>query len=383
MKRVLYITQKPHAPVVDGGTQAIASCFHLLSQSKDIELTYAPICTKKHPGDFSKTDDSIRIFPLQINPKITIKVVLKSLSSPMNVLRYTVSNAESQLQTEDDARNFDVVICDGFYALSIIPRRWFTSKKIIYRSHNIEHKHWEQRARFEPWYVRWFYKHLCNRLITLEKMLVVASHAVLSISDQETALLSTWNQNTITWYPSITMNPSVQEPRKYENHIGFVGNFKWFPNTDAIHWFIQSIWPLILKEQSSAILEIAGKGSDVFDNPEQNIRGLGFIPSLDEFYKRQSIIISPLSFGTGLNMKIIEALSFGKAIVATPTSVQGFKNKAPFIVSDSSIDFAAQVIQLLSDERTRLNKEAESIAFAVREFDDALLLNQLEERIHG
>ena len=112
MKRVLYITQKPHSPVVDGGTQAIASCYYLLSKCKDLELTYAPICTPKHPGDFSGVDQAIRLIPLRIEPKVSLKVLLESISYPMNVARYTHSNAASLLQSDDSNNAFDVVICD-------------------------------------------------------------------------------------------------------------------------------------------------------------------------------------------------------------------------------------------------------------------------------
>jgi succinoglycan biosynthesis protein ExoO len=148
-------------------------------------------------------------------------------------------------------------------------------------------------------------------------------------------------------------------------------------------WFIHSIWPIILKEQASATLEIAGKGSEVFNNPSQQIAGIGFVDSLDEFYMRQTVMISPLRYGTGLNMKILEALSYGKVVVTTSTSIQGFENKTPFIISNSPSDFARFVIELLANDSARLNKEAEISEYVSTVFDDTTLLNQLEKRIHG
>jgi glycosyltransferase involved in cell wall biosynthesis len=383
MKRVLYITQKPHNPVVDGGTQAIASCYFLLSKCKAIALTYAPICTPKHPGNFSEIEHAINLIPLHIEPKVSLKVLLKSFSYPMNVLRYTQSNALSILQSEDSKKQFDVVICDGFYALSIIPRAWFTSKKVIYRSHNLEYQHWKQRATLEPWYLRWFYNRISRQLYALEQTLVKACSDVLSISHEETRQLSQWNTNTHTWYPRINSKQAVTERSAHEKRIGFVANFEWIPNVDAMKWFIHSIWPIILKEQASATLEIAGKGSEVFNNSSLQIKGMGFVDSLDEFYFRQSIIISPLRYGTGLNMKIVEALSYGKVIVSTSTSIQGFEDKSPFIVANATIDFAKCVIEMLENNADRLNKESEISAFVNSVFDDISLLNELEHRING
>ena len=383
MKRVLYITQKPHNPVVDGGTQAIASCFFLLSKCKDIALTYAPICTPKHPGNFSEVDHAINLIPLRIEPKISLKVLMKSFSYPMNVLRYTQSNALSSLQSEDSKNQFEVVICDGFYALSILPRAWFTSKQVIYRSHNLEYQHWKQRAMLEPWYLRWFYKRISRQLYALEQTLVKACSDVLSISHEETTQLIKWNKNTRTWYPRINSKQAKTEHLAHDKRIGFVGNFEWIPNLDAMKWFIHSIWPIILNEQASTTLEIVGKGSEVFNNPSLQIEGIGFVDSLDEFYLRQRIIISPLRYGTGLNMKILEALSYGKIIVSTSASIQGFEDKSPFIIANTSSDFAKCVIEMLENSSARLNKEAEISAYFNKVFDDKSLLNELEQRING
>ncbi|MEY5133523.1 MAG: hypothetical protein RLZZ198_1527 [Bacteroidota bacterium] len=383
MKRVLYITQKPHNPVVDGGTQAIASCYFLLSKCKDISLTYAPICTPKHPGDLSEVDHAINLCPLRIEPKVSLKVLLKSFSAPMNVLRYTQSNALSILQSEDSKKPFDVVICDGFYALTIMPRAWFTSKQVIYRSHNMEYLHWKQRATLEPWYLRWFYQRISRQLYALEQSLVKACSDVLSISHEETRQLSQWNTNTRTWYPRINSKQAETERSAHEKRIGFVGSFEWIPNVDAMKWFIDRIWPIILQEQASATLEIAGKGSEVFNNPTMQIKGTGFVDSLDEFYLRQRVIISPLRYGTGLNMKIVEALSYGKVIVSTSTSIQGFEDKSPFIVANTSSDFAKCVIEMLENNAERLDKEAEISAYVNNVFDDISLVNELEQRIYG
>jgi glycosyltransferase involved in cell wall biosynthesis len=235
----------------------------------------------------------------------------------------------------------------------------------------------------KPWYLRWFYNRISRQLYALEQTLVSASKEVLSISHEETQRLTPWNINTRTWYPRIKSKQAVTEHIVHEKRIGFVGNFEWFPNVDAMKWFISDIWPIVLKEQASASLEIAGKGSEVFNNPSQQIAGIGFVDSLDEFYMRQTVMISPLRYGTGLNMKILEALSYGKVIVSTSTSIQGFEDKSPFITANTSSDFAKCVIEMLENNAERLNKEAEIPEYVSTVFDDTTLLNQLEQGIHG
>jgi glycosyltransferase involved in cell wall biosynthesis len=165
--------------------------------------------------------------------------------------------------------------------------------------------------------------------------------------------------------------------------IGFVGNFEWFPNTDAITWFIQSIWPLILAELPSVEFEIAGKGSETFDMPSSNIHGLGFVQSLDEFYKRQNVMISPLRFGTGLNMKILEALTYGKPIVTTAKSIQGFEHTTLFVIANDPSSFAERVVYLLKNKHEIQTLEIEISEYINTIFEEKNLLRQLEQQIHG
>ena len=369
--------------MLDGGTQAIASFFLMLRRCKDIELTYAPICTVKHPGDFSRIEHSTKLIPLRINPKVTFQVLLKSISAPMNVLRYTTSNANSVIQSVDSATEFDIVICDGFYALTLIPSPWFTSKRVIYRSHNLEYAHWEQRATSGTWYMRCVFNRISRQMHRLEQKLVSASSQVLSISYLETLKLSLWNAKTSTYYPMIHAKEKQPLPISERLSIGFVGNFEWFPNTDAITWFIQSIWPLILAELPSVEFEIAGKGSETFDMPSLNIHGLGFVQSLDEFYKRQNVMISPLRFGTGLNMKILEALTYGKPIVTTAKSVQGFEHTTPFVIANDPSTFAERVVYLLKNKHEIQTLEIETSEYINTIFEEKNLLSQLEQQIHG
>jgi hypothetical protein len=82
-------------------------------------------------------------------------------------------------------------------------------------------------------------------------------------------------------------------------------------------------------------------------------------------------------------MKIVEALSYGKVIVSTSTSIQGFEDKSPFITANASSDFAKCVIEILENDTDRLNREVKISAYVNNVFDDISLLNELEQRIHG
>jgi glycosyltransferase involved in cell wall biosynthesis len=224
---------------------------------------------------------------------------------------------------------------------------------------------------------------MSRQIHRLEQNLVSASSQILSISFQETLKLRQWNSKTSTYYPLIHSKEKQALPRLEKLSIGFVGNFEWFPNADAVRWFVQSIWPLILAETPQVQLEIAGRGSETFNMPSANIHGLGFVKSLDEFYNRQTVMISPLRYGTGLNMKILEALTYGKPIVTTAKSIQGFEHTTPFVIANDPSTFAERIVNLLNNKQDIRTMELEISEYINTIFEENKLLNQLEQHIHG
>src|SRR5262249_37736397 len=79
------------------------------------------------------------------------------------------------------------------------------------------------------------------------------------------------------------------------------------------------------------------------------------VRNLDPLYRRAGVVISPLTVGSGLKIKLIEALSRGKAIVATPISLQGVEALLSPVVSVAGAagDFGSAVVGLLRDEDLR------------------------------
>ena len=87
-----------------------------------------------------------------------------------------------------------------------------------------------------------------------------------------------------------------------------------------------------------------------------DLRLLNVVENLDDLYAEASVVISPLRAGSGLKIKFIEALSKGKAVVATTTTLQGVSDimDGCAVISDSAPDFATKVVELLADDGMRV-----------------------------
>jgi succinoglycan biosynthesis protein ExoO len=149
----------------------------------------------------------------------------------------------------------------------------------------------------------------------------------------------------------------------------FVGS-NTAPNVIGMKWFLQSVWPTIRRELPACRLLVAGSVvSGLRDAvPAAGVHFLGVVADLDPLYAEAGAVISPLTVGSGLKIKLIEALGNGKAIVATSVTTEGCEDAVIQAICqrDEAGAFADAVVELLTDDALRLAKAAQALDVARR-----------------
>jgi succinoglycan biosynthesis protein ExoO len=129
------------------------------------------------------------------------------------------------------------------------------------------------------------------------------------------------------------------------------------PNVDGMRWFLAEVWPLIRAQRPDASLSVAGLvcGKLGAEGQVPGVSLLGRVPDLAGLYRRADVVIAPLRAGSGLKIKLIEALAAGKAIVASPVTLQGVEHLLQDAVlrADTAEEFASAVLNLLGDASRR------------------------------
>lgn len=155
----------------------------------------------------------------------------------------------------------------------------------------------------------------------------------------ETALLS-----------NIHAIPDYQLPNPPYYKLLFVGSFKHEPNIDAVLYFCNEIFPLVLNSNPQYVLEIVGPDApeSIVSLSSSNIVIRGFVENIEECYRNTHISIAPLRYGGGIKGKVGEALSYGLPVVTTEFGVEGFglTEGENVLVADSAADFARSIIEL-------------------------------------
>jgi glycosyltransferase involved in cell wall biosynthesis len=133
-------------------------------------------------------------------------------------------------------------------------------------------------------------------------------------------------------------------------------------NVRGLTHFISSCLPDIVKEIPEVKLIVAGGVCKHVKCAHPNVELIGSVSDLEYFYGLGNLVINPVFSGTGIKIKSMEALAFGKVVVAHSHTIEGmpFKEKLPIIVVDDSKSMALSIIECLNDMESMsfLQKEA-------------------------
>jgi glycosyltransferase involved in cell wall biosynthesis/GT2 family glycosyltransferase len=144
----------------------------------------------------------------------------------------------------------------------------------------------------------------------------------------------------------------------------FIGSFAHPPNVQALEFFLREVLPRLA---GVTLHVIAGQRHERFwDLHHDNVEVEGFVSDVRPAYARASVVIAPLVASAGTNIKILEAMAMGKAIVSTEAGINGLdlERGADVIVADAPEEMARAINRLLesAEERQALGSHARATA---------------------
>jgi glycosyltransferase involved in cell wall biosynthesis len=140
-------------------------------------------------------------------------------------------------------------------------------------------------------------------------------------------------------------------------------------NTLGLRWFLEHVWPRVLAVESTAHLRVCGDVKRGFSAHFPNVTFVGRVADLAPEYDSALVCLVPLVVGSGLKIKLVEALCHGRTGVATSVGVQGMHFDSEIIaVADEPVEFAAEVVDLLRNDARRMVMEARALNFGQHHF---------------
>ena len=144
-------------------------------------------------------------------------------------------------------------------------------------------------------------------------------------------------------YPQVTT--PLSERRWDVFFIGFNNPF----NEEGLHWFLDKVYPLLNKELK---ILLVGSVTKTIDIKYGNVDIISFAPNLEEIYNQVKVTVCPMFRGTGMKIKVVEAMAKGVPIVCNERGVDGLPDKYlnGCLVTQDETDFAAYINRLCCDK---------------------------------
>ncbi len=155
------------------------------------------------------------------------------------------------------------------------------------------------------------------------------------------------------------------QPEEAPPVITFIGGYDWMPNADAAMWLCETIFPRVAKHIPDAELQLIGHRPNAdlrrVAATVPSINLVGHVEVLEPYLARTAVFVAPLRAGSGIRIKILEAMAYALPVVSTRIGCEGIGAESPreILIADSEVAFADAVVTLLRDPsaRRRIGRE--------------------------
>src|SRR5574344_1600303 len=247
--KILFLTNKVPYPPKDGGSIATFSLIKSFNNAGHA-VTVMSMNTRKHhitPFDIPKQISSQIIFHLiEVPARISLKgIVTNFLFSKLsyNAERFIDDNYHNKLELLLSTHQYDIIQLEGLYLLPYFDLiRKYSTAKIVYRSHNIEHEIWERTAIQAKGIKKIYLNNLSKRLRKFEISLINKYDLLIPITLRDEKRLNELGNTkpTLTIPAGIAIQGKEPVAKPLKNDLFFIGALDWAPNQEGLIWFFDN-----------------------------------------------------------------------------------------------------------------------------------------------
>lgn len=385
--RLLYITSKPAYPALDGGCVAIQRFLGALLRGNH-EITHLTFETHKHPFNHDKWPEEIKksidlqsvLIDTKIKPLCLFTKTISGVSYHLS--RFRTAELNQKIKELIQSKSFDAIILDGLYSAACLDQiRLNSSSKVYIRTHNVEHEIWKALAQnSKPSGKSFLIRILAQALQKDEIKLLNSVDGIFSISPEDSKKFVQLGIKTPIVEIPVSIDQDENSTKTIHNHFFFIGGMDWAPNKEVAELLISVIFPRIKSKIPEALLTIAGSGTDQLIEGE-GISCLGFVPDSMEFMRNSGTLLLPLQSGSGVRIKLLEAMSIGAPIVTTNMGKEGIACLDCMSVADSIDDFITEAIALNGNEELKEKYSKNSRLFIKKNYSPKQIAHDLNESL--
>ena len=374
--KILFLCNKSPWPAKEGGPMAMSMLIDGLlraghhvkvlavnSYKYNIDVTKIPAGYLASTGlELIDLDLRIKIFPAFLN---------LFTGDSYHIQRFISGEFSRKLICCLQSDTYDIVQLETLFMAPYIPEiRKYSGAKIILRAHNIEHLIWARIADENKNPLKRFYlRHLATTLKKYENGILPQVDGIAAITPTDAGyfleVLRKMEPAAGKRQPAIpvidipfgvdpTQYPYSPEKAEFPS-LFTIGAMNWMPNQEGIRWFLMNVWPDVNKQFPSLKFYLAGR-----EMPDwmkhlhlPNVVIVGEVENAIAFIQSKSIMLVPLFSGSGIRIKIIEAMAAGKTVISTRLGAEGIRctDHQDILIASIPCEFFEMISVCISDQQ--------------------------------
>jgi len=216
------------------------------------------------------------------------------------------------------------------------------------------------------------YQHFMRHLLPSFRYCTVAS-------EQEKTLLA----QAVPEYHAVEVIPNTVDLGSYSSYhtepkvrsLIFCGSLRFSPNLEAARWFLEYVFPLVLRRFPDLHLTVTGDHGDLLPGDFPGLRLAGQVDDVRPLITSAWASLAPIRSGSGTRVKILEAMALKTPVIATSKGAEGLsvRHGQHILIADQPNDFADAVIAVLADPELRRHLAEQAYALVQNEYDSSVV----------
>ncbi|WP_083411809.1 TIGR03087 family PEP-CTERM/XrtA system glycosyltransferase [Janthinobacterium sp. 1_2014MBL_MicDiv] len=206
---------------------------------------------------------------------------------------------------------------------------------------DVDSDKWRQYADSKPWPLSQLYRREAGLLLQYERHIAQQFTAASFVSQAEAALFrqcapmarrKTGHFNNgvdAAYFAPPAPAPAGADTGPYApgaQVLVFTGAMDYWPNIDAVQWFVRHVWPALRRQFPQLQFYIVGSRPAAAVTALARVAGVtvtGSVPDIRPYLAGAALAVAPLRIARGVQNKVLEAMAMGKIVLATPQALEG------------------------------------------------------------
>lgn len=344
-----------------------------LSLKHEIHLCCLTDCSveKKSIEEVKKYCASINI--IRLNKAAIYSQVFFQLftGKPFQVGYFFQSKASKIIKKQIEALQPDHIYCQLIRTTEYVKHFYTIPKTLDYM--DALSKGMERRMESAKGLRKMVFRSEFRRLLKYEHLIFDYFDEHTIISEQDRQHIYHPEQQKITIIPNGVGEQFFEKPEVEQKFtLVFTGNMMYPPNINGAIYLVKEILPLVQKELPDANVIISGANphKKVVELSSQNVTVTGWVDDMRKSILSAKIYVAPMEIGSGVQNKLLEAMSLETSCVTSTLANKGLKATPgkELFVANSPQQYADQIIKLIKTPELAMKMAKEGKSFVSRNF---------------